>query len=582
VFASHRRETLLHAAVSGESIESMKMLLLHGASVNVPNCCSQTPLMVAIIENMEEIVPLLLKHSPDLDYQDNEGMTPLMYAVTSESILHRLIKNGANLAIKDCRGYTVLHHAILEAQTTAIQTLLAHNKSAPSSAVYLLQEKSFKERKFKNGERIDVIFQLFDSFALLSPQCKGHLYLLKATWFLFGMMTSSSATLEQSNFFDHCKHMLYKAVLVDGLTLPFIDAAREEYYGMTFINSVHGLNEMYNQSPDAVQISLVKQCSLIRESILGFEDVTVAMFLLFGGEFLIFMKTPEGYENGLRLLVRGTELLLHRVKKMSEVSFKLLREALRIVRSTRFESVKNSNIPMLIAFGSELCNVYLTPAVSNLIEYTCECVDIKRKSHAHLINEKSFISSIQLLLTTLHTLQQIDPPGFDLKGSIELLIDRCPQVLFDANGSPTTLIHVLLQMQSAEFQTEHMLRLILESSNGHWLVNGVGPLGMRPLHLTHQESIIKLLLDHGANLNAVNSKGKSALKDLEIRRPDLFPQQQNVVSLKNLSALAIVRYNFSYLDLHFIPPGLKKFIFIHDHRAQDIIIKTESTFVYDF
>ena len=46
--AAHVKDTLVHAAASRDSILILKLLISHGASVNIPDCCSRVPIMTSI------------------------------------------------------------------------------------------------------------------------------------------------------------------------------------------------------------------------------------------------------------------------------------------------------------------------------------------------------------------------------------------------------------------------------------------------------------------------------------------------------------------------------------------------------
>ena len=69
---------------------------------------------------------VLIDNGVDLQYQDSDILTPLMYAVRVPAIfvfISHFVKSKADLHITDNRGYTTLHDAVSEG-TTIVKTLL--------------------------------------------------------------------------------------------------------------------------------------------------------------------------------------------------------------------------------------------------------------------------------------------------------------------------------------------------------------------------------------------------------------------------------------------------------------------------
>ena len=107
-----------------------------------------TPLLksVSTRDPSKEIVSYLLKVGADVDYQDMEGQTVLMYAVkcyTNKAIISLLLKSGADPTLTDERAYTVLHHAVLRKSLHAIKILC----SSTNSCFILSRLKRFYYKK---------------------------------------------------------------------------------------------------------------------------------------------------------------------------------------------------------------------------------------------------------------------------------------------------------------------------------------------------------------------------------------------------------------------------------------------------
>jgi ankyrin repeat protein len=122
-------DTLLVYTIQQNKYDVFKKILELGADVNktVPKGGytdtprNLTPLMVAVTSEDERFVTDLLDKGADVNAQDVEGMTALMYAYESdtdtdiESIIKRLIQAGANLELDDVNGEPVLFLAIRRA-----------------------------------------------------------------------------------------------------------------------------------------------------------------------------------------------------------------------------------------------------------------------------------------------------------------------------------------------------------------------------------------------------------------------------------------------------------------------------------
>jgi ankyrin repeat protein len=119
---------LLRASKAGDNPEAIRMLLEHGALVNLPNVDGISPLMAAAGMghvtnatrgrfNTEQdslaAIPLLLKAGAEINAQAADGQTALHSAAQKgwNKVIALLVEAGADLSIKDSRGFTALDHA---------------------------------------------------------------------------------------------------------------------------------------------------------------------------------------------------------------------------------------------------------------------------------------------------------------------------------------------------------------------------------------------------------------------------------------------------------------------------------------
>ena len=131
-----RGDTALHYAISryilhncNDSLKVCSCLIKHGADVNGCNNNKgpnnrRTPLMIASRYGRVDVMTLLIKHGADVNIQDKEGETALHYAVDRHTplmlgsrygqvdVMTLLIKHGADVNLQDKNGETALHHAV--------------------------------------------------------------------------------------------------------------------------------------------------------------------------------------------------------------------------------------------------------------------------------------------------------------------------------------------------------------------------------------------------------------------------------------------------------------------------------------
>ena len=103
---------LLNAARRGD-LALVRLLLTHGAAVDVQNRNGVTALSLAARQNHAEVVRLLLTHGAQVDGRSNRGDTALMLAAVGGHLetAQALVDAGADTSLADARGVTALEHA---------------------------------------------------------------------------------------------------------------------------------------------------------------------------------------------------------------------------------------------------------------------------------------------------------------------------------------------------------------------------------------------------------------------------------------------------------------------------------------
>ena len=102
-------ETPLYAAVTRKSRPLVRMLVEAGADLNVPACDNQTPFAYAV-RKAPELVPFLLELGADPNAFTRSGDLPITYAVRDIPMLKLLFAHGAKTHLGDCRPIRKLYY----------------------------------------------------------------------------------------------------------------------------------------------------------------------------------------------------------------------------------------------------------------------------------------------------------------------------------------------------------------------------------------------------------------------------------------------------------------------------------------
>ncbi|XP_017768544.1 PREDICTED: transient receptor potential channel pyrexia [Nicrophorus vespilloides] len=122
------RSTALHLAAEDGNVESVRMLLEAGANVGALNNKKQTPLHIASLCQAPECLELLLRSGAHPNQRDVNGRTALHCSIVKMSrsceCVKHLIGAGVNVNEPDAFGYTALHLAALNEYTNCILLLI--------------------------------------------------------------------------------------------------------------------------------------------------------------------------------------------------------------------------------------------------------------------------------------------------------------------------------------------------------------------------------------------------------------------------------------------------------------------------
>lgn len=118
-------EHLRDAAILGDDLGAVRLLLAQGARVNAPDERGSTALHIAVRSNKPAVVRVLLRHGARVNVANWYGETPLMGAADggSTEIVRLLLHNGAAVNAQDRDGGTALTRARERLHSAIVQLL---------------------------------------------------------------------------------------------------------------------------------------------------------------------------------------------------------------------------------------------------------------------------------------------------------------------------------------------------------------------------------------------------------------------------------------------------------------------------
>ncbi|CAG9827244.1 unnamed protein product [Diabrotica balteata] len=123
--------TPLHIAVFKNNLTILNYLVCdESIRINTRNFMGQTPLFIAAKHGFIEACRILVKHGANVNLPDNEDVTPLHRAVTAPEVAHLLLSHGANVNAIDYSEDTPLHDAIADRCVETVCMLLYYGADA--------------------------------------------------------------------------------------------------------------------------------------------------------------------------------------------------------------------------------------------------------------------------------------------------------------------------------------------------------------------------------------------------------------------------------------------------------------------
>ncbi|XP_065141494.1 serine/threonine-protein phosphatase 6 regulatory ankyrin repeat subunit C isoform X1 [Paramisgurnus dabryanus] len=467
--------TCLHAAASGGNVECLNLLLSSGADMNKKDKFGRTPLHYAAANERYQCVVVLVGAGSEVNERDRSGCTPLHYSAASTSFcrtdrphasthqnqeegekesflcVEHLLDNGADPSLCNTKGYSAVHYAAAYGNKQNLELLL-------EMCFNTLEEK--------------------ESCGLVTPQ---HLAVESGHWECVAVLIESGACVDACDPVG--RSVLYVAsqrghtrcveLLLSQSASCFLTEHRSKW-GPLHVAAANGHSE-------CLRMLLCSEGGVDLVNVTDIEGQTPLMLAVLGG-----------HTDCVHLLLE--------------------RGACPDIRDRRGRTALHRGAAM----GREDC---VTALLSHGISVLSR--DFLGRTAIHLAASCGYTDILFNLLSAADHSHPHDPIA-DRHGytpthwaayhaghedCLEVLLEHKPCSIQE--GNPFTPLHCALingHSGSAE--------LLLESNVCNSLVNIRDAKGRTPLHaaaVAEDVTGLQLVLRHGADINAVDHSGRSAL-----------------------------------------------------------------------
>lgn len=164
------------SAVRSDHASMVKLLIQHGANIDIKNSYNETALHLAVEKKNSDLIKVFISDSSEvLNYPNNNGTTPLLLACkfTLNDIAETIINKLEDFSTIECKekesGKTALHWAVCHEATSLIEQLLyvgadPNSRDINSETPYLTSVKN------RLPEYILETFLTYDANVLVSDR----------------------------------------------------------------------------------------------------------------------------------------------------------------------------------------------------------------------------------------------------------------------------------------------------------------------------------------------------------------------------------------------------------------------------
>ncbi len=563
--------TALNAACLSDttSMEVVKLLVSHGALVNIPSCRKSTPLMGAAFSGKLDIVKYLVKHGGAVDTSNLMGNAPLCAAAMGghHKVISYLLKKGADVNHQTMTGDTAIHIAATEGHLKVVKELLAHGASViptlkPPSPFH---DPAPHPILLAASEGHENVVNLLLNHPHCPPELKSDALLILGATLFEQRKIGRVAML----------HNLWSQALAlrDSCALkPDYAPAVEAYGGRT---EIQGLED-YSLLRNSPLSEFYYQCLIIRERVMGYGELSLIRRISQSVMELLIVQKLSGAELlWIRLLemmvsfvgTKSPEFIAHFFSHSFYSRWRDLLDGFLVIFEKIVPPQHEIKYEPLVAFAVSGIEFLRVPSLEP------ECL----KPEVQPLILHALILFSAWLYHTHPDPTNVTGGGEEAGGSLVVFDSSCESLgreFVEKNlrpSSSTTLLHIALnQLHTLIFKSVSLLVSALFRWGAESLVNTPDRNGNRPLHLAvlnADSQTVVCLLENGAHLDSVNGEGRKAEN---VYSNKLYVNDDlegvffsNPLPLSCQASHCVVREGLPYRSMD-LPPHLKDFIGLHD------------------
>ncbi|XP_066156518.1 protein fem-1 homolog C [Euwallacea fornicatus] len=553
--SNHVVTPLWCAAVSGK-LSIVKLLIRSGADINAVSDSGSTPIRSACFMTHFEVVKYLVLHGADINKSNHNGGTCLINSVQSPNLCHFLLKHGADVNAKDIQNKTALHYAIQEHRLETTKLLLKYGADYNAKSRYgddALQMACLKGATW--------IYEYLVRTFTFPPQriCDAE-ELLGATF------------VDEFSDVSVCLQYWRHAIKIrdeNGLhpkqpVMPLQECYRNQ-------KEFETEEEILTMDLDTIRI----QCLLVAERILGTHHKDTIFRLMYRGasyaDVMRYQRCIEIWRRALQVRTEKDTILytdtcftaLALVKLMVDFNVKSIQNEIDNTEQ-RFHDIVETFKLLSGSLQDTRTLLLVRPQYKRQLDFFEKTVKCVTHLIYLMIETAKTPSNKELVCDLLRGLIKINIKCLTAGDSI---LHLCVSRLNTIRSS-----YFLDEEPVMIFPRESVVRLLLQCGAN---VNAKNDLGRTPLHVAamaynYSSELIGLLLDYGAHLDQPDGQGDTALHAIVglIANNCMIADKAdinlvNYISLKCMCASQIVKLNIPYVDQ--VPKTLEAFIKSHEH-----------------
>ena len=550
----------------------LSSLVKNGANLNTRRKYDKCTPLMSVTQSCgiyeEQLVTWLVDNGANVDLQDKDGLTALHYACKTDNsceVVSCLIKNGAN--INACTGnkVTPLMRAAKKGNSDVVSLLIAHGANVD------LQDKDGDTAFHYTACEEDSLDKMPMEKTILKLLTAGASCLCKNSHGLTPLLATSNSSNRTSVLFLIKRPEFTKEQRIDALELLGASLSLDHCYWGGFRYIKHGMEERFT---DPFNPILKQQMEPIEAYQNRKESQTLEeLALVEGDQKAMIMESLVVKE---RILGRNNEKLLKSIRCAANyfgchqfsLCIGLYRHAMKIaqccnqsascdlngitkVLESRLENSLPKEDPVFeLLDQTVLDHDYELQRTKEQDDYLfCSLFRILRMIGQKELGEKDKFSNAAVLLKTICNLNPRDYEGNTL---LHEFIGY-----YGHSGSSQLCTAAVKLLVNAGFNVNAV------NNNGdtalHFIAATLGP--WEDEHIQFITEILQLLFNGGAHHDFVNNDGKTPMDMAESDEVRMILSERRKLELKCISARAVKKFGIPYLGV--VPKTLEKYISMH-------------------